>query len=88
MTFIREVVLIKGGLIGHTCTYNDVHVYIQVKHDQRTDEEGLEQIKMKKNELTNRQEQLEEQRTQQEQRIDTLEQDIRYLKEWRQYTCT
>jgi len=45
----------------------------RVKHEQRTDEESLEQTRMKKQELINRQQQLGEQRSQHEQRIEKLE---------------
>ena len=54
---------------------------VQVKHDQHTDEEGLEQLRMKKNEMTTRQEQLKEQRSQHEQRIEKLEGDVRLERE-------
>ena len=37
-------------------------IFLQVKHEQRTDEDALGQAKMKKQELTNREQQLREQR--------------------------
>ena len=37
-------------------------ILLQVKHEQRTDEDALGQARMKKQELTNREQQLREQR--------------------------
>ena len=49
-------------------------------HDQRADEEELERMKMKCNDLTARREQLNEQESQHEQRREKVEGDIRYAR--------
>lgn len=45
----------------------------RVKHDQCTDEEALEQVKMKKQDLITRQQHLREQKSEHEQRVERLD---------------